>query len=598
MTSRTAKARSRRLAWAACGVLALVLSGWAALVILLPPARVLAIARAQLSAALRREVRLDRASVSPWPPVRIELKGLAISEPEGFSRGSSFEARSLDLNLNLFALLLRRAVVRDFTLEQPVLHLVLRGDGTTNFDGLLSAPPPGGAASGAAASVPFDLAVHTCSVRGGRVMVDDVRAARRTVFTIDSRIALSIAGATRIATEGRTKFSNLARGPLGAARGSDLDRSLSDLALTLFHRGVYDAAKKRLALEMLSLRLGRAEISFRGVVDDPGPRARVRLSANGEGVDFSEVLRALAAAELPALHGVSGSGRMGFALDVNGALTSGRLPVVTGRVAVRDAAFRYPEASASVNALSFTARLAPDSLAIGDLSARVSGQPVRASLFVTRFANPELRFHVSGALDLAAVAPMFAPREARLSGRVSLDVSGVGRARAPDAIALSGRADLSNVRIESPQLPRPMERVSGAVEFASARAAVRNLTGAAGQSSFTLDATLERPLALMAKPDSAPPADVDFTLRSPYLDLAELLPPTPGPALLPNARGTGRIEIGRLRQERLDVRNVSARVRFDPVTFEVPQFSLDGYGGAVAGEAKFDLRNPANPGFA
>jgi hypothetical protein len=112
-----------------------------------------------------------------------------------------------------------------------------------------------------------------------------------------------------------------------------------------------------------------------------------------------------------------------------------------------------------------------------------------------------------------------------------------------------------------------------------------------------MEATVDRPMAIAAKPGQAPPAHVEFTLDSPYLDLAELLPPTPGPTLLPNAAGTGRVRIGRLRNQKLDVQNVDARVSFDPVTLTVPQFSLDGYGGRVAGNARFDLKDPANPGF-
>jgi hypothetical protein len=102
----------------------------------------------------------------------------------------------------------------------------------------------------------------------------------------------------------------------------------------------------------------------------------------------------------------------------------------------------------------------------------------------------------------------------------------------------------------------------------------------------------------MAQPGKMAPADVDFTLRSPYLDLAELLPVTPGAPFLPNARGGGHVSIGRLKQGKLDVAAVTADVKLEPALLESPKFSLQGYGGTVSGEARFDLSDTRKPAYA
>jgi hypothetical protein len=120
----------------------------------------------------------------------------------------------------------------------------------------------------------------------------------------------------------------------------------------------------------------------------------------------------------------------------------------------------------------------------------------------------------------------------------------------------------------------------------------------AGQSAVTLDATVTRPLALMAKIGKVDPAGVDFDLRSPYLDLAELLPVTPGSPVLPNARGQGTVAIERLKNQKLDVSHVSAKLGLTPGVLEVPAYALRGYGGDIHGSARFDLTNPAVPRFA
>src|SRR5207249_795147 len=120
----------------------------------------------------------------------------------------------------------------------------------------------------------------------------------------------------------------------------------------------------------------------------------------------------------------------------------------------------------------------------------------------------------------------------------------------------------------------------------------------AGQSSYSIDASVQHPLALLAKPGTVPPADVDFAFRSRNLDLAEILPTTPGAPFLPNATGGGRVSIDHLKHGRLDVSAVQAEVKLAPAELESPHFALQGYGGTVTGDARFDLRDTRRPVYA
>ena len=596
MTPANAR-RWRAWMWIPAVAALLVAAAWAAVVVLLPPARVNELVRAQLRRSLAREARFDAVGVSLWPPVRLQVRRPQLAEPGGFARGAAFAADAVDLDLDVLALLGHRVVVRRLVLERPALHLVLFADGSTNLDGLVAPAPPG--APPAAAAPAMDLEVRELAIHDGQVVVDDVRAARRTAFALSTRTSLTAeSGGRRLATAGGTRLSDLAFGPLVAGRPPVLDRSLARLELTLNHDGKFDAATKRLALGRLTLAVGRAELALSGVVDDPGPHARYDLRARGDGLDLGEVLKWAAAADAPAVKGVRGGGTLAFDLGARGAVAAGALPALAGRLTVRSGAFRYPGAPVGVEALALDARFAPDSVSVPDLSARISGQPVRARLLAWHLADPQVSFAVQGNVDLAAVAPLLAAPGTRLGGRAAVDVRGAGRAKDPGTLALAGGATLANVSVEAPGLPKPVTGVNGSVTFAPDRASVRQLTARAGQSSFTLDATVTRPLALLAPPGRVDPAGVTFDFRSPYLDLGELLPTTPGAPFLPNARGAGTVAIDRLRQGRLDVRGVTADVKLEPAALSSPDFALQGYGGAVQGSAAFDLRDTAKPAYA
>src|SRR5262245_1765531 len=608
MNTRIEKRSPLRVVLVVAGAILLVVAlCWGALVILFPPARVRALVSARLGAVMSREVRFADASVSLWPPVRLTVSQPGLAEPGGFGNGAAFQARSIHLDLDLFALLSRRVVVRRLVLERPAIHLVLRPDGTTNFDGLLKPQPAARPNAGGA----MDLAVRARQVREGRALIDDLKAARRTAFGIESRISLAAeSGGEQVATAGETVISGLARGPMSAARLSDLKPFLGGLDWRLAHDGKFDAKQKRLALARLALQLGRTDLALSGVVDDIGPRSRVDLRAKGAGVDLGAVLGFLAAADAAALHGVSGGGRLDFDLAIRGAMAPGSIPSIAGTLTIADGAFRYPGAPAGVEALALTARFAPDTVSIGDARARVAGQPVRAALFATHFADPWVRFAVQGDLDLAAVAPMVAPKDTKLGGRAAVNVQGSGRAKDPGSLALAGGAKLTDVSVQSPMLPNRVEGVKGDIQFSQSRASVTGFSARSGKSSIALDATVDRPLALMsgmpgvapaAAGPSAPrvaPAAVSFNAASSYFDVADFLPTTPGAPVLPNATGEGKVTIAHLRNQKLDVTDVHARVALEPGVLAVPEFSMHAYGGTALGNARFDLRDPAKPSFA
>jgi hypothetical protein len=599
MSSASTSRRGFRWWWIAAAALALVGVAWAAVAILLPPARVRALVQAQLGQALARDVRFADAGVGILPPVRLTVKGLEMAEPGGFARGAAFRADAIHLDLDVFALLGRRVVVRSLEVVRPTLHLVTRPDGTTNLDdiGRGKERPAGGA--------PMDLELKRLAIVAGRVLLDDQKAEKRTTFTIDSRMALrSREGGQRLDTSGSTELTGLAFGPLSAARLADLNGSLADLHWKIEHDGAFDGARRRLALQKLALGLGRAEVALSGVVDDPGPKARVDLRARGRQVDLGEVLGFLAVADAKALNGIRGAGRLDFDLGIQGALGPGRMPDLTGALAIADGSFRYPGAPAGVEGLSLTARLAPDQVRVERLNARVIGAdgkplaPIAGRVTVTTFADPHVAFDLHGPVNLAAVAPLVAPKDTRLAGTAVVDLKGQGRANDPGSMALDGTARLAGVSVETPQLPKKVEKIDAQIRFSPSHASVQGFTMQAGKSSVALDATVVRPLALLGEIGKVEPAEVEFNLRSPYLDLAELLPVTPGSPVLPNARGNGRVEIARLKKDKLDVSRVNASIGLTPGVLNAGSYSFDGYGGVVNGSARFDLVHPKSPAFA
>ena len=590
---------ARRIALAVL-VVAIVLIGaaYAVLVVLFPPQRLRSLIQRQLAASLAREVRFGEARIGLWPPVRVTVASPELAEPGGFQRGAMLRARSLHLDLDVMALLSSRFVVRRLVLDRPALHVLLRADGTSNLDGI------GRDAGGdpAPARKPMSLSVREFVIRDGRVLLDDLKAGRRVALSLGARWGLELTGGSRFATHGATVVSDVAFGPLAAARVRDLNRALEKLRWQIEHRGAFDSEQKRLALETLALRLGRTELMLNGLIQDPGPRPIVDLRARGRAVDLGEILEFFSESDARALHGIRGDGTLEFDLAIRGALgaAGARRPDVTGQLGLANASLQFPGAPAKVERLSLIARFAPDSIGIGNLAARISGQPLRGSLSVTRFVDPRVVFAVRGNIDLAAVAPLFMSKDAALAGHAVVDLRGHGRVKDPGAMALDGRAQLSSVRVREPGLPREIENLTGTLQFSQVRSSAAGLSAKMGHSSFTVDARIDRPLALMSKPGPARPAPaaVEFAIHSPYLDLADVMPAPGGAPVLPYASGGGRITIAKFKNGKVEIDGLTADIALAPTTLAATRFSGRVYEGTMNGSARFDMREPAHPRMA
>src|SRR2546428_2420019 len=169
----------RTLVVVVIAIAALLAVAWAALAFLFPPARVRALVQDQLSRSLTRQVRFADAGLGLFPPVRLTVKQLTLSEAGEFANGTAFQTRAVRLDLDVLALLSRRVVVKRLALDEPVLHLVLRPDGTTNLDGIVKPSPPQGS------SKPMDFTVDEFAFKRARLLVDDLKAGARRTLVVD-----------------------------------------------------------------------------------------------------------------------------------------------------------------------------------------------------------------------------------------------------------------------------------------------------------------------------------------------------------------------------------------------------------------------------
>lgn len=128
-----------RWAWAAVlvVVVAAVAVGAAAVRAYITPARAHDYAVRALKTWLRRDVRFAKADLTYWPPVGIQVEGLAVADPKGFQQGTMLTAKRVQLHLaGLELLFSRRLALSGVEIEEPSVRLWRGKDGKANWDGV------------------------------------------------------------------------------------------------------------------------------------------------------------------------------------------------------------------------------------------------------------------------------------------------------------------------------------------------------------------------------------------------------------------------------------------------------------------------------
>jgi len=83
--------------------------------------------------ALHRNIDVDNVHLTLIPAPSIRLSNLRVSDSPAFSQNNFFNARQVIMRLGLWPLVRGRFEVTEFVLEQPVINLLKRPDGTFNY---------------------------------------------------------------------------------------------------------------------------------------------------------------------------------------------------------------------------------------------------------------------------------------------------------------------------------------------------------------------------------------------------------------------------------------------------------------------------------
>lgn len=558
----------RRSIFIALGIIASCVVVLAAAVLLMPAERVGAFAAAQASAALDREVEVERFGVRLFPRPAVALENVRVgrsTQPDS----TLASAERVELRPRLLPLLRRRIVIDEIVLQRPFVYIDVTAGETADMTALPDSVPTSSTAAA-------ELDIRRVRITDGTAIYRDTANATAVSLTgITQTLKLSgsvTSGAlTRVAASGE-----LAIGDIDVSAPSVIAWPLRDLRLHVAHDVLIDRDADRVAVNELTVTLQELALDVTGTVTamTDSLERRLDLRAQTGSVDVAKLIASLPQALPESSGGDVLTGAAGFArldVTVNGRAGAGAVPDVAGVLELEDAALARGRHGTIASGLNGSIAFSLDSVSSTGITGSVLGEPMRVALSVHDLAAPTGRVSVQAALALAEAQKLgLMPDSVQGSGRVAVDIMADGSLVEPAEAVVSGSIDLTGVQLQVATLQKPVLVQQGRIALDGRTAAAEGLRATIGQSDVALDfaATEWLPYALG---DTLRPPKITFDARSESFDADEIL------GVVPDTYTYGELFFARLADRAVDGKTAAQAAEEVGLGMpEVPPVAMDG----------------------
>jgi hypothetical protein len=527
------------------GILLVLISAVAAVVLTLPADRVGALFAAGTERALGREVSIASARPRVLPRPAVSLERVAVGAPAGLAAAAPVAtADRLDLRIRLRPLLRGRIVIDEIVLRRPLVAVVVGADGSTNLPTLeLPSPERDGR---------VEISIRSLSVRGGELSYTDERDGSFTRLRELDQV-LHVEGA---AGAGETVLTGRFRGRADLAMPGRMSDRPTNVPVALTHRLVLER-EGRLRVEEGSLRVAGIDLEVSGQVDAEadGVRRAVELTLRTGRVDAARTLTTLGEILPAAMAGALADGTPRLAgpvravVGVSGPAGSGGTPTVRFAVALDGANVRMPGRDVDVDRLEGVVRYAAGRVWATELTGRLWGEPIRGGFDIADVESLRGSVSLRSTVDVRrAVRAGLVPEEWSGSGRVAFSLTASGPLRDPGRLSLDGTLRLHDLRVGTPALPGALLVRDAALTLRGQELSGAGVAFRLGGTDGTVDFRLREWLpGLVGGADAGRPW-LGFDMRSARMDVADFV------ELETRAHGYGDLFLARMMGGQVDGR--------------------------------------------
>lgn len=595
----------------------LVIGAISTIWIMFPPEKIKALIIPEVEKALSRKVTVEKAGITIFPVLGVSLSGVEISN----SSKSSFSEEpfvSLDkflVQIGVSSIFKGYPEISKIIIQRPKILVEIDSSGAFNFDDMpvMAKDTAKEKKTSSMPVLPVPISLKSFSIEQGSVIYKDKKGKQEFIIgDINQKISLRLDKELKdIKTTGSLVLNEI------SVKTKEIEKPLSDLTLTLNHDVKIDLISGKAEISQLRLSLQKLYFNLTGSVSNFNDTPELDLTMNTDPIQISDILSEIPAEILPDIKKLTGSGIANIGLTVKGALKdSGSLPI-NGKLSLKDVMVKYTSLPKAINNLNADCNFTDTSIVLNSLKMNFGDNPIALHASFINFKHPFVDLAILAKLKLEDIKDVIElPKGVKLSGNAAIDVNAKGEADPADPTKLDvkGTLDLTDLSVLWPPLVKPA-LINGRFTLSS-KAIGQNLAVKIGQSSLTMNAAITNYLSMVFADSTKklPRPSVDFTLKSPLLNVDEFMPPSkeepvsndntspkqpenaPLIAPLPGVDMKGTISAQKIIYQNVEMDNMNMRVN---VIQDIADISIkSGFAnGTIDEQIHADLRNTSNISF-
>lgn len=573
----------------------------------------------RIEEATGRKATIDDISLSLFPTIALDVRGLTLANKPGFSEKPLLNLERMLLDVKLKPLFDKRVEVSSLLLEKPQIILETNEDGSTNYSEKKAATTEQApAATGGSGSIAAVLLSDLRIVNGYIEMIDRRDNSRQVYNGFHEQAKMDFLPSTNQARiESKTAIDNFSYGSMSTPLITDW-RINADANL------LYDVSKSLLTIENGKGFLNAIPMDMSGTVDMKD-KPNMDLLIEAKDINVAQLLNLTPKAYVEKIKGIQGNGAVHARIVVKGIYDSDTrtLPDMSGTINTTNASIQYPNIPKPITNIylvsDFIRGKAAQEFHIRKLSANLGQNPIAATMDMLNFDDPSLAMTVKASMNLAEVKDYY-PLDTgtTLSGTLKADVNITGRISNPDAMKAAGNMEFQNVTIATATRKNPIKEMNGTITFSNQVLESKKLAMTIGKSDLTLAFAVKNYLSMMADKKDGPKATASVALISNHLYTSDIMgdenakpaaggapqaggtPPskeTKATMPLPNVEMDVATSIGTLTMQKFEMKNVRGTMKISNGIINMQNLTMNMFDGTVASKGSLNLQNPQRPTF-
>jgi AsmA protein len=549
----------------------------------------------RIEKALDRKVEIENISVSLWGGLGVDVKGMKVLNPAGFTQEELLKFDQLLVRVKLLPLLHKRIEIKKLILKSPQINLEKNSDGLTNYSDLIK---------GGRGGFLLPIASDQMEIKDGQILYQDDKDKKRIVlhkFEESARLSLDEKMENARAT-GKISIEQIEL-DLPKYKGQ-----LPPLNFSLEHDLNLSVPGDSLNINLLKIGIAKVFMDIKGKVEKLSTTPTMNLTVSSNEIPLQDLFASIPKADSSFMDKLKASGKMEISASLEGEFKTDTLPKIQGKISFRDVKVDFTQVPQPFKMPYGEINFNNTSASIFSSEAKLGDAPVEFKAVVEDFKDPHLTSELKGKFDLAILSEFKKlPQGTTLKGETEIDLKAYGKIKKLREMNLSGRIDLKQVEATTPAFGVPVTNLNANLSFNAGDVNVSDLSLSLGRSSLDLQGKLSGAIPYFLSQTEQKP-NLNFTLNSPLISLDEIFPvsketqsektqATSDTILLPDINAQGQISIQKLIFRKIEFTNLSASLYVTDGILRIENAASNVYTGIIGGKVACDLNDIDKPKF-